>query len=656
MRIFLLILFSFHFFGGIETEEATLKTKTKEYCIISKLWNCTFNSVELDDVPEYFEDYGKGNNFRTDFDIQFAYQIPVDSNSGDLFVSSMIKWNLDKQLIKEKNVSFFIKIDELNSGDTVESKFIKIEAERKNWTKKALIYPKSLFTLSLEKRFDIGKDYRLTILYRTVLPEKKELILLSTKAIQIAGFQNTEENFTCSSAHINITKKVAGRWTTGIKTIIYSILEQVNVAFFAAPKVFCIDQYEVKIFEIIMGKEHLVDTVIVEEEDLIQTGMNFVGNVTFKGLKQSSNYSIKVKAVEYHKDSSSCLCRVSSSCDCVSASTEPFQIPNTETFIDTKYSEANVPFSKLDFIEKDPLRELRSYISIIILGIIILLICLILFCGFYRRREGEKSKNGTRVFLKIWKNEKMDITPLIKNQENLSLFILNPDESKDHFMSNFVDVLKSHNINVNYPPLDINQVEENIVHYVYNSIGKADRVLFFHNEKSHFLIRGMRPPNEGRFDELYSIVLSMVSVNNPKMIHIRFTDDGVAREPFAETFLEFPRDMKYLVDSLGIQVNEEVLEEVKASLETSPEEVKIDSQNPSEDMELDLQKSSKDWDRLPESSEIETNSDSVRSLSIEEYGTSECPSPRILELNSESKTGISIQSLDSGVHTGEICA
>ena len=227
----------------------------------------------------------------------------------------MIKWRLDKRLIQDKNITFFLKIDELVFGDTANSKFIKVEAERGNWTKRALIHPEvscmtvflyrvsmitfqTIFTLNLEKKFEIGKDYRLTILYRTIV-NRKEIILASTSIINIPEVEKTDENFGCTLSHINKTRKMAGRWTTGIRTFLYPVLGQVNITFFAAPKSFCIDQYEVQITEIIMKKEHLMDTVIIGEEKLIQNGTNTIGNVVFMNLKQDSNYSIKVVVSNY---------------------------------------------------------------------------------------------------------------------------------------------------------------------------------------------------------------------------------------------------------------------------------------------------------------------------------------------------------------------
>ena len=132
--------------------------------------------------------------------------------------------------------------------------------------------------------------------------------------------------------------------------------------------------------------------------------------------------------MEYRRNSSVCLCRVSSSCDCVSASTESFKIPKIkdivyEKFVVTKYSEAKI-LPKLDSLDGDPLREFRNYVSIVILGTIVFVLLLIFCCGFYGKAKGKKSKSGKKVFLKIWKNETMDIAPLIRNQKSKPILCL----------------------------------------------------------------------------------------------------------------------------------------------------------------------------------------------------------------------------------------
>jgi len=678
MRIFLLLLF-LYFAGRLKSEEAVPRTKIRNYCTISKIWNCTLKVIERNNVPDFVKYFKKENETKNELDMQFVYQTPVDAYSGELFVSNMMKWRLDKRLIKDKNVVFFMKIDELKFGKTVKSKFIKVEAERGNWTKRALLHPETIFTLNLEKKFDIGKEYRLTLLYHTII-NNKERILASISLVKIPELVKVEDNFECTLSHINRTRKMAGRWTTGIRTFLYPVLGQVNITFYAAPKVFCIDQYEVQIAEIIMRKEHLVDTVVIEEENLIQNGTNIIGNVIFKNLKQNSNYSITVKAMEYRRNSSICLCRVSSSCDCVSASTESFKIPKIgelvyEKFVATKYSEVKI-LPKLDHVDDyDPLWELRNYTSIIIFGIIVFLLFLILGCGFYRKTKTKKSRNEPKVLLKLWKNETMDITPLIRNQKYSSLFILNADDSKHSIILNLINFLKKYNINVIYPPLDCIQLEQNIIHYVHKSINVADKILFFHSEKSQFLIRGLKPPTEGRFDEVYSITLSMVSPGDPKMVHIRFSDSKFIKESFAETFLEFPRDIKYFIDSIGIEVDDRTLEEVISNLHISAEEtnnlpelLKIERDSESSiittSSELPRINTSEysERERSPDCSIIKTTpeyskteaSESIKSFSTEEDRTSVSLSPSPIMI--DSKKGISIQSLDSGLHSGEICA
>lgn len=95
-------------------------------------------------------------------------------------------------------------------------------------------------------------------------------------------------------------RKLAGRWVTGIRTRLFPIHELVNVSFFAAPKQFCIDQYELKLFKLILDNKHLVQTEIVPVENLVKNGSNWVGYVVFKNLRQGSNYVIMVESFIHH--------------------------------------------------------------------------------------------------------------------------------------------------------------------------------------------------------------------------------------------------------------------------------------------------------------------------------------------------------------------
>ena len=96
MRIFLILLFCY-FIGEIKNEEAIPRTKIRDYCTISKIWNCTLKPVEVDDVPVFVKTFGKENELKSDMEMQFVYQTPV---SWDIIILK-IRYN-SKSIFKKQ--------------------------------------------------------------------------------------------------------------------------------------------------------------------------------------------------------------------------------------------------------------------------------------------------------------------------------------------------------------------------------------------------------------------------------------------------------------------------------------------------------------------------------------------------------------------------
>lgn len=86
------------------------------------------------------------------------------------------------------------------------------------------------------------------------------------------------------------SRKIAARWVSAIYIEVRHIARVAVVSFFAAPKWFCFDRYEVKLME----NNSVFKTAIVTNDDLYQNGSNWMANVTFSDISPNINYIVTV--------------------------------------------------------------------------------------------------------------------------------------------------------------------------------------------------------------------------------------------------------------------------------------------------------------------------------------------------------------------------
>ena len=87
------------------------------------------------------------------------------------------------------------------------------------------------------------------------------------------------------------SRKIAARWVSGASVVAYSILRYANITFYAAPKWFCFDRYEIK-----LTTDHgrVVNKFTVFENELYKNGSNWMGQVIVDNLQPNMDYSIQV--------------------------------------------------------------------------------------------------------------------------------------------------------------------------------------------------------------------------------------------------------------------------------------------------------------------------------------------------------------------------
>uniref|UniRef100_A0A914Q7S6 ILCR1 Ig-like domain-containing protein n=1 Tax=Panagrolaimus davidi TaxID=227884 RepID=A0A914Q7S6_9BILA len=433
----------------------------------------------------------------------------VDDITGELYVALRLDWHINNEFIQSRNVTFWLQINQFEHDETaISTIFMKIYGfrnEEENAKKNRTLFHID-FQAFIDKKLQIGRTYDLTLFYKT---DDGLKTFISSKTLDIPMIHlDAEDNRTihCDAEHIEKSRKIAARWVSAIYTEEKHINPAVSITFYAAPKWFCFDSYEIGIWE----DDTPLKSVIVTNDQLYRNGSNWMGNVTFFDLLRNSSYFVTV-------------------------------------------------------IQK--------------------------------------------------------------------IFILNPNVEKSKFVTEIAQFLQSKGLTVFYLAFDIKHLEENAFYYVHKAIADSDKIILFHGNKTQKFIDDGKSIydriSSNYFDNAFIIALSLLKLNDSKILHANFIDDNLNSSKFliTETLYTLPRDLSYLFQGLRLQIDQTAINHLNDS---------FNIQKDSETNELE--------------SIIVCRNDSPEIIRNEE-AESVINSIGIIENNNE-KTDISDQSnTDSGFHS-----
>uniref|UniRef100_A0A914Z3F8 SEFIR domain-containing protein n=1 Tax=Panagrolaimus superbus TaxID=310955 RepID=A0A914Z3F8_9BILA len=370
----------------------------------------------------------------------------------------------------------------------------------------------------------MGRSYDLTLIYKTGDDKLKPLI--SSKTLDIPMIHlDADDNRTviCDSEHIEKSRKIAARWVPAIYTESRHISRVVVISFFAAPKWFCFDRYEIKLWQ----NNSILKTVVVTNNDLYQNGSNWMANVTFANITPKINHTVTIKPIEYREnDETTCLCRISSSCDCVFARSTPFSLEDVGKNIYGKVLEEKFLAKHRSKIssEKETMetKEMKPLIFVFLIFSIIAAILILAFLFICLCRTLKRTSKWQKTLLLKTTGSGESFTPLIKNPPVQKIFILNPNPEKNDFVTELSQFLRSKGLTVFYFIFDAKQLEENAFYYVHKAITDSDKIILFHGNKTQKFIEDGKLIRDrissNYYENAFIIALSLLKLNDNKIV------------------------------------------------------------------------------------------------------------------------------------------
>uniref|UniRef100_A0A914QDW0 Cadherin domain-containing protein n=1 Tax=Panagrolaimus davidi TaxID=227884 RepID=A0A914QDW0_9BILA len=399
----------------------------------------------------------------------------VDETTGELYVALRIDWHINNEFIQSKNATFWLQINQFEHDETaISTIFMKIYGyrnEEENAKKNPTLFHID-FQVFIDKKLQIGRKYDLTLVYRT---DDGLKTFISSKTLDIPMIHlDAEDKRTihCDAEHIEKSRKIAARWVSAIYTEEKHINPAVNITFYAAPKWFCFDSYEIGIWK----DDTLFKSVIVTNDQLYRNGSNWMGNVTFFDILRNINYFVTVKPNErLMKDKEICLCRISSSCNCVLSKSKSFEVAD---IMKGYYGAALRNITRQQYLEELELskKETKPLIIVFLIFSIIAAILIIVFLVLCVYRLLKRSTKWQKTLLLKSSGSGESLTPLIKTPAVQKIFILNPNVEKSEFVTEIAKFLQSKGLTVFYFAFDSKQVEENAFYYVHKAIADSDKV------------------------------------------------------------------------------------------------------------------------------------------------------------------------------------
>uniref|UniRef100_A0AC35F1B6 SEFIR domain-containing protein n=1 Tax=Panagrolaimus sp. PS1159 TaxID=55785 RepID=A0AC35F1B6_9BILA len=425
------------------------------------------------------------------------------------------------------------------------------------------------FQAFIDKILQIGRTYDLTVVYRT---DDGLKTFISSKTLDIPMIHlDAEDNRTihCDAEHVEKSRKIAARWVSAIYTEEKQISRAVNITFYAAPKWFCFDSYEIRLLK----DNTLFKSVNVTSDQLYRNGSNWMGNVTFFDLLRNSSYFVIIHPNERRmKDKEICLCRISSSCECVLSKSKSFEIDDFHNKIGRRLVES-VSQKYIPEVsgEKTKEKETKPLIIIFLIFSIIAAILIIVFLVLCVYRILKRSTKWQKTLLIKSSGSGESLTPLIKTQPVQKIFILNPNVEKSEFVTEIAQFLQSKGLTIFYFAFDIKQLEENAFYYVHKAIADSDKVILVHGNKTQKFIEDGKiiydRISSNYFDNAFIIALSLLKLNDSKILHANFIDDNLNSSKFliTETLYTLPRDLSYLFQGLRLQIDQTAIKHLNDS-------------------------------------------------------------------------------------------
>ncbi|KAF1749021.1 hypothetical protein GCK72_025488 [Caenorhabditis remanei] len=483
-------------------------------CSFNGNGNCSVNT-ETDEVMDLLND---GQNQTINWKIRpqnigFMYYLRTSDDGDDLGVRGIVKWKVQLKNWSTNDTAvegFLVSIMDHDSNETVTSYELTISEPFEQFAAYNDVLEMRLELddiLSFDKRYDAKIN---------ILPIGKQAA--ASSFLSIMGKLEGEK---CSAM-----TGLAERWAPHVIVDVFETTSEVELTWQPAPSFLCIKTYEV----VLQNRDgFILNTTEIE----VIPGQK-IANATFQGIEKDQMVQVKVRGKNALDGGCACV-----NCNCITDKTKFFLIPNV--------TKENPPVTTpKPVVHHEPYSFTGFYILLIVFGtaaFFIALICLCVCC-VKRHKRIFKQKIAFSALKTSQHNKK------VTDKKQYKIMVVCPEiTGKDYeYMMKIADGLRksSNTVVCDKWGESANDVEENMLHYVYKQTGIAEKIIVFHS--SSYMTRV----------GVYEIIENYFPSTDPRLVHIALSPSAQRKVPCGVEYV-MPRDQKHFEEAFDIFI-EHVIE------------------------------------------------------------------------------------------------
>ncbi|CAP27401.2 Protein CBG07774 [Caenorhabditis briggsae] len=471
--------------------------------------NCTVNAGR-DEVMELLKNENQTINWKIrPQNIGFMYYLRTSDEGDDVGIRGIVKWKVQLKYWSTNDTTvegFLVSIVDHDTNDTVASYELNVPEPFEEFADNNEI---------LEMRLEVDDVLKFNKRY-----DAKINILPIGKQAAASSFLSVMEKL--DNEHCSAKTGLAERWAPRIMVDVFEATSEIEAYWKPAPSFLCIKSYEL----VLLNREgNVLNTTEVE----VIPGQK-IGNATFGGIEKDQMVQVKIRGKTASDGGCACV-----NCNCITDKSRFFVIPHavkktvTVTTPKSTYQHEQTSYTVLDIL---------CYVFGTLI-LIALIFCSCLCCTKHQNTIFKQKVAFNALKTNRYPNKK------VKAIKSYKVMVVCPEVTgRDYdYMMRIAEGLKksSNTVVCDKWKESSRDVEENMLHWVYEQIRLADKILVFHSD-SHIARVGV-----------YEIMENFYPSTDPRLIHVALTPSAQKNVP-REIQYVMPRDQKHLEEAFGMTI------------------------------------------------------------------------------------------------------
>lgn len=456
--------------------------------------------------------------------IGFMYYLRTADEGDDLSVRGIVRWKVQLKNWSTNDTAvegFLVSILDHDTNETVVDYELSISEPFLDF----LAYSEILeMRLELDDVLEFDKRYDAKI---NILPLGKQAAASSFLSI-MGNFEGEK----CSAK-----TGLAERWAPNVIADVFETTSEIEFYWKPAPSALCIKTYEV-----VLQNQ---DGYILNTTEIEVTPDQKIANGLFTDIKKGEMVHVKVRGKTSFDGGCACV-----NCNCITDKTKYFLIdynakPRNRT------STPKPPHQK----DHEPSGYSNLELFLITFGLTMLLALGFLICMFC-------TKSGSSIFKQkvsfgSLKNSRYP-NKKIRAKKAYKVMVVCPEVTgRDYdYMMRIAEALRKSRNTVVFDKWkeSAREVEENMLHWVYEQTRVADKILVFHSASYH--------PACG----IYDVIDNFFPSTDARLVHVALTEAAQRNFPREVQYI-MPRDQKHLEEAFDIIIESPLVIDIPSDLE-----------------------------------------------------------------------------------------